>query len=414
VIDYVKILINNNDDRKLEEEEGLDFKTEVSVATGTISKKKVAEYHFCKIIIYDSGTVYFSGSLHKLYNSLNGIKAPNFNQVRQYKGFNGNQFTLHQIIDVRTHLCGLFDCEPSQLIIQNIEFGVNTTPGFDPNLFLKGLLMHKGKPFEYRFNNNYSQVPHNRFILKIYNKSYQYGLPEYVLRFEVKIIKSEELKQIGIRTFEDISIETLKEAKKMLIRRLDEVLYYDYTIDKSKLTNREKALITNYSNPRYWLNELLPRHRDRHKKRLQKLTINNSDNLKEIISNEIKEKCVIINQPYQKPNRVMINTSSIELPITHSQSKKCPITGLSLEHEKQGSNYIKTTTLNYIRDNDEKTYSELCSLLLNDFKGNRPKFEKNIITHLAKQVRNRFYNRNMIKRAGYNKISYPDQLELLI
>jgi hypothetical protein len=146
----------------------------------------IAEYHHCKIIIYDTGKVFFSGSIHKLYNSLNNIKAPNYNKEKLYKGYNGNQFKLVNILEVRTHLTKLFNCKPEQMIFRNIEFGVNTEPSFCPNLFTKGLLPYKGKKFEYRHGNNFAQSILQHLIFKIYNKANQYKMNTDTLRIELK------------------------------------------------------------------------------------------------------------------------------------------------------------------------------------------------------------------------------------
>src|SRR5690606_31880189 len=135
---------------------------------------KKADYHYCKIIVYDSGLVLFSGSIHKLWNSLNGVSAPNKRECKNYKGFNGNQFTLKNVLEAREHLQELFDCEAEQMMFKNIELGINATPLFNPQQYIKGLLYHNGKLFESRYNEHFAQVIHQRYYIKIYNKSNQY------------------------------------------------------------------------------------------------------------------------------------------------------------------------------------------------------------------------------------------------
>jgi len=394
----------------------LEFKFEVVESTGEYSTKKVAEYHFCKITIYESGIVLFTGSIHKLYNSLKDIKAPNHKEEKIYKGYNGNQFTIYNILEVKERLQILFNCEPKQMLFQNIELGVNTEPLFNPNLYLKGLLYHKNKLFEYRYNNNLAQAAHQRFIFKIYNKSNQYGMSEFTLRIELKINKTEELKTIGLRTFENVNVITLNKAKEMLLRRFDEVVYFDYTINKKTLSKRENQLLKNYSNPRYWIVDIKPIHRDRHKKRLYQITLKHSKNLHQQLRQEISTKCVIINRLSESTKCVTINSSSIGLNITQSTStktvKKCIVTGVELTQEKEGAKYIRTSTLNYLHRYNKVKFLEVCSLLLNNTTGNRPKFEKDIISHLAKQVRNRYFNQLTIRQTGYKQKIYFNQMEL--
>lgn len=276
--------------------DSLDFKTCVSEKTGELATKTIAYYHFCKITIYDNGTTLFAGSIHKLGNSLHKVKAPKWKGKEGYKGFNGNQFNLGDILFVRRHLEQLFNCQPHQMIFQNIEFGVNTTTSFEPNLFLKGLLYHNGKPVEYRYNRSYAQIPHQRYILKLYNKSKQYGMDYNVLRIELKIKKMCELNGLDINTFEDINTNTLNHVKEMLIRRFDEVAYYDSTINEKSLSKGDLKAINNYSNSRYWIDCLKSKHRDRHKKKLKRIIEHHSKNLHSKIREEIMRKCVIINR----------------------------------------------------------------------------------------------------------------------
>lgn len=309
MLDYVKIYLKDIDALHLLNLEILDFKTIVSTRTGELSTKKVAEYHFCKITIYDSGLVLFTGSIHKLWNSLNNVFAPNYNpltkeQIKKgvkssYNGFNGNTFALNDIIKVRRHLTNLLKFEPQKMIFQNVEIGVNTTLNYSPLNYLKGLLYHKNIMFEYKFKRNFAQAPHNYFRFKIYNKSSQYKMSEHTLRIELQIKRMEEIKLIGIRTFADINSNTLNKVKQMLLSRFDEVVHYDYTINKKNLKATQKESLKNYSNPRYWINDLKPNQRFRHKKRLQEITSKNSNNLHENIRKNIEQKCSIVNQLYE-------------------------------------------------------------------------------------------------------------------
>ena len=417
MIDYVKILVSNIQPLELLNNNSLEFKTEVSERTGELSTKKTAKYHHCEIVIYDSGKVFFKGSIHKLWNSLNNTLAPNHKEWKTYKGFNGNQFTFGNIIEVRKHLEQLFNCEPQQMIFQNIEFGINATPNFNPQLFLKGLLYHNGIPFEFRHKEHFAQTIHQRYFFKIYNKSNQYGMSEYTLRIELKVIKIEDLKNLQIQTFANINKTSLEKAKELLLKRFDEVVYYDNTIQKENLTESQKQVLTKYSNPRFWLYDLKPNFRFRHKKRLNNFKVNNSQNLHQKIKNEIVKKCSIINRLSKYSKCSIINHSSIGLNMLQNSNektpKKCAITGLDLNLEKEGSKYIKTTTLKNLHTYNANEFQKLCSLLLSRTKGNKPKFEQNLIKHLAKQIRNKYFNPRPLKQLGYKQKKYRNQYELI-
>jgi len=309
MLDYVKIHLKDIEIPHLLNLEVLDFKIIVSTKTGTISTMKVAEYHFCNIIIYDSGLVLFTGSIHKLWNSLNNVYAPNYkpltnNQIEKgikstYKGFNGNTFTLNDIIEVRDNLTNLLKLPPQKMFFQNIEIGVNVALNYNPFNYLKGLLYHKNIMFEYRFKRNYAEALHSYYKFKIYNKSSQYKMSEHTLRVELQIKKMEEIKSIGINAFTDINSDTLNKAKQKLLSRFDEVVHYDYTINEKSLKRTQKDNLKKYSNPRYWIDILKPNHRFRHKEILQEITFKNSNNLHENIKNNIVQKCSILNRLFE-------------------------------------------------------------------------------------------------------------------
>lgn len=151
---------------------------------------------------------------------------------------------------------------------------------------------------------------------------------------------------------------------------------YDNTIVKENLTERQKQTLDRYSNPRYWIDNLTKQKRYKHKNRLQDFTLKYSANLHQQITNNINHKFVIINQLYQSKKGLpitrlsetvkglLITSSSITVSSnlnTHKKPpikpvKKCSITGVDLNHEKEGSKYIKTTTLKHLRKCDKNKF----------------------------------------------------------
>jgi hypothetical protein len=410
MIDYIKIRLFKIDVNKLLNNEELDFKIDVSESTGETSTKRIATFHYCKITVYDSGIVIFQGSIHKLFNSIKRIKAPNYDKVKNYKGFNGNDFSLNDILEVKKILCKLFNCKPQQMIFQNIEFGINCILFINIDLFIKGLMYHKGIYFEHKFNKSYAEVKHQRYRIKIYNKGKQYKMLEPVIRLELSINKMEEIKEMKINSFEDINIINLNLLNNLLLRRLEEVLHYDYTINKKELSKSKKGLINLYSDSVYWLDTLKPNERYRHKENLKIITKNHSNNTFDTIKKELFKKCSILNRVSKTKECRIINHSNIELNTLHSYSKKCSVTGIDLSLEKGNAKYIRTTTLRYLKKYKKDNYLMLCSTLLNNTKGKLPTYEKDIIQHLAKQIRNRHYNKLEIKQIGYKSKTYNNQL----
>lgn len=293
MIDYVKLLISGVDIQKLVNK--LDSTIKISEQTGEVLRQEISIHH-CTIRIYRNNVVDFIGSIHKFYNSIKEVY-PDSNYSRgNYNGYNGNVFTYSNILEVRDYLCDLLDCTPEQMKFQNMEVGVNLSTPFKPTKFIRGLLFHNGKEFEFKHKRNYAQAQHQRYLIKIYSKSNQYDMDYHVLRLELKLKKSTEIIKTGISTFDDVSPETLRRAEKLLIERISEVMYFDNTIRKEGLSAKVKALLVKYSNQSYWLDELKPQHRGRPKKMLNNILVNHSDNLKAMIIKQIQDTCVIINR----------------------------------------------------------------------------------------------------------------------
>jgi hypothetical protein len=359
-MDYVYIELKNIDVEKLLSSKTLDFKGEISKSTGEIDVSVLtAKYIFCTIEIKTTKPndkhpgrpikhyVTFTGSIHKMWNELNGIKAPNYNENKPYKGYNGNQFNINNILEVRRHLEKLFNCNSNQMVFHGIEFGVNTTLDFSPKLFVKGLLYHRNSEFQFTYHRNSALAEHQRWRFKIYSKSFQYEMEQYVLRIELKIIKMEDINcyfdnrgkinknYVGIKTFADVKESTLKKAKELLLKRFNEVVYYDNTINKKKLSGTNLKNIKNYSNQSYWINDLKSNHRDRPKNILKSIIIKNSDNLHLQIRNDIVKKCVINNHLFESSKCVIINPLTILLSATHKETKKRSV----IYHKKEDTKY---------------------------------------------------------------------------
>nr|DAD68953.1 MAG TPA: hypothetical protein [Siphoviridae sp. ctOsn3] len=104
-------------------------------------------------------------------------------------------------------------------------------------------------------------------------------------------------------------------------------------------------------------------------------------------------------------------SKSDKKPLSKDYPRKCVITGISLELEKENARYIQTNTIRRVKDTDGHLYSLLCSLLL-PHTGVKPVFEKTIINQLAKQVRNRYYNKSEGTRSVMQGGDLKKQLSL--
>ena len=165
MVDYKKMLIIGVDIERLFSLDCLTFKSQISKSTGEVNESIfIAEYRFCKIKILKANTenpiVLFAGSIHKLWNDLNGIIAPNYNANKPYFGFNGNQFTLKDIVAVRVHLEKLFDFARENMA-KRFPILVTFINKINPRSYeahTKKLKLEVIKEFSYNNNNYYELV----------------------------------------------------------------------------------------------------------------------------------------------------------------------------------------------------------------------------------------------------------------
>ena len=509
MIDYFKALIDYRNDTRFEE-----LRKAGTFAVGiTKSEPKEGEilkhtylYKNMRITTTQNGFL-LEGSLHKYRSIIKGVAT--CEQIDKHQGFNGDLFTLQDITDTITHLCGVLDISPHICTLQNIEIGVNNVVTFAPFDFLKGVLYHRN---DYsptiKHGGNYIQFEHNEYYIKLYNKGRQYELPNEVIRVEIKVMKMRKLIEAGINisTLADINESTLKQAFDLLYNEFNEVIYYDYSLKTDGLTEAKQRKVLEYQNRTFWegltykqrykerdrLSTLIEKHSDNYKGQIQRQMIagynaiiegkegdytlpaapqpmmanqevkDTPENQKEgIISPPYQDtpenqKEGIISPPYQdtpenqkegiiSPFKYRVRTfpeglkkevkkvtektpqkevknggekrgkkepsKSGKKPLSKDYPRKCVITGISLELEKSEARYIQTKTIKRVKDTDVHLYSLLCSLLL-PHTGVKPVFEKNIINQLAKQVRNRYYNKSEGTRSVMQDGDLKKQLSL--
>ena len=508
MIDYFKAFINYRNDTRFQElcEAGTFAVAVETTDTDTGEVKEAYLYKNMTITPTGAGFV-LAGSLHKYRSIIKGIA--NSAQIDKYKGYNGDLFTLQDITDTITHLCGVLDISPHVCTLQNIEIGVNNVVTFAPFDFLKGVLYHRN---DYsptiKHGGNYIQFEHAQYYIKLYNKGRQYELPNEVIRVEIKVMKMQKLIEAGINisTLADINETTLKQAFDLLYSEFNEVIYYDYSLKTEGLTEAKQRKVLEYQNKTFW-EGLTKKERYREKDRLSTIIEKHSDNYKGQIQRQMiagynaiiegkagdytlptapqptgakdtpentklgttlppyqdtpeNTKLGTTLPPYQDtPENTKLGTtlpfkysvrtypeglkkegkkSDLKVaektpekgvkneganldkkapqktdlkPLSKDYPRKCVITGISLELEKESARYIRTNTIMHVKETDEHLYSLLCSLLL-PHTGVKPVFEKTIINQLAKQVRNRYYNKSEGTRSIMQGGDLKNQLSL--
>ena len=204
---------------------------------------RFAEYKGLTFSIKNNN-VKLNGSLHKYHN--NGIH-------------NYNDFHFSELIDVINDISTKFSIPIERTYLNNIEFGVNIEIPFTTDELFKSIICYKETPFQ-KFNKKGTkgiECERPKFLIKIYDKGFPYDLTSNLLRFEIKVIKMQFLKQknVKIQTLHDLlNINELNKLKTILADVWNDILFYDYSINETDLNARERLILSNGRNPKYWEN----------------------------------------------------------------------------------------------------------------------------------------------------------------
>jgi len=341
-----------------------------------------------------------SGSIHYFFND--GLH-------------NANDFNVTDCISTFKEIIKHFNIRSKLFKVIGLEYGCNIHPQKEVNQVLSSLRFYgKKKIIESLEYKNFYIAGTKYKSVKIYNKTQdcpKYAKPN-VLRFEVKTNESQFLRTLGINTLKNLLSRSIyKRLAESILTEWNNILIFDFDV----IELREKHITE------YWLDAIINKSRNtftnRKKEYLKSLPKNSLFyNLQKQLENKTGEfiHCAYLTTDNKS---AIVHNRTITKPYNAQPEKpvkKCAVIGLSLEHEKEDAKYIKTSTLKHLHENDKNKFIEVCSLLLNQTQGNRPKYEKDIISHLAKQVRNRYYNQLVIKNTGYNQKTYIDQLKIQI
>ena len=263
-----------------------------------LNNTRFAEYKGLTFSIKNNN-VKLNGSLHKYHN--NGIH-------------NYNDFHFLELIDVINDISTKFSIPIERTYLNNIEFGVNIEIPFTTDELFKSIICYKETPFQ-KFNiigAKGIECTRSKFIIKIYDKGLQYDLTSNLLRIEIKVIKMQFLKQknVKIQTLHDLlNINELNKLKTILADVWNGILFYDNSINEMDLNARERLILSNGRNPKYWEN-MHPDSKnfiggatdDEYKKQRKKyyrdmdnykkcLSVHSSSNIQKNISELIIRKC---------------------------------------------------------------------------------------------------------------------------
>lgn len=263
MIDGVKIVTKLHDASHLINNQLLDFKSLVNTDTGEISCNKygtytrISNYKNLKFTLKENShgqyILIIEGSLHKYFN--NGVH-------------NYNDFTFENLYSILSDLERKFGLNLSNCTLHNLEFGLNISPPIASKKILKGLLSHRNCPFKNISMDHaeFYQVQHNHYFIKVYDKAKQYrrrfDLEKDILRYELKYVKMEYIIRLlkgknlvhgDSLTLNDLrNLEVLNVLGDHLLKIWNEILIYDYTIERKKLGKHLKKKIVQWQNIHFW------------------------------------------------------------------------------------------------------------------------------------------------------------------
>lgn len=313
----------------------------VDMQTGEIMDGvQVAHYKGLRFEIRPSAgnggyTCLLNGSLHKCYND--GVH-------------NANDFSFPALVDTITGLSANFGLIPAQSSLHGLEVGVNIKLPFSPLRIFKQIVCYRNKPFTQidKRNKRLGLICclHD-YDVKLYDKQAQSGQPwGHVLRFEVKAKKMRHLRPFHIATLADLmDINRVYGLLDVLTDALQNVVFFDYSIDQKRLSKRELNQYLTLGNSVSWqgmnkyqltrnrqrLTDLLSKHsRQQLKPLLYGLMV---ENWKSLFAGYLEAKKL---QPFHRP------AGQIETPLSATFSHLeyvreivAGITGKPLQENKQ-------------------------------------------------------------------------------
>lgn len=176
------------------------------------------------------------GSLHKIH-----------------LGNNSGSFTGLQVVKALEEMYTLFDVDPANIIIQNIEVGINLSVWFQVYPYLcTNLLYHKKKVREEGDLKGIGFVfTYDDYLVKIYQKE------EQILRFEIRYTSQAKIRSFGIQTAADLHEEiTNKLAGSLLLEwgqviTKDSIDFFNDKANRSGLTTKELCKLRKFTSSGY-------------------------------------------------------------------------------------------------------------------------------------------------------------------
>ncbi|WP_332453648.1 hypothetical protein [Chryseobacterium aquaticum] len=186
-------------------------------------------------------------SVHKFFNIKNGLGNNNYTDFY----YSDIQIAFEQFQqDLNENI--------EDYKITNLEFGLNIRTSQSPKTLLENnFVMFNFDEFSqndtFKGKGCYKQYNRSEYLVKIYDKGLQFGLPYNLMRVEIKIIDSKMLKnRCDIFIVKDIyNKNCLMKLFKLLLKVFDEINIID-SHTAEKVPQKDKTFIEIGKSPSYW------------------------------------------------------------------------------------------------------------------------------------------------------------------
>jgi hypothetical protein len=187
--------------------------------------------------------LFINGSIHKYKN--NGLH-------------NADRLPFDTLQQTIQHLVQDTTIDPQTSDLHGLEIGVNLRLSVPAKEVIKQIICYKNKPFN-RFTTSDNlkglSCEMSEYELKIYPKlaPSDTGEPIEVLRVELHIKKMRFIQDANICTLADLTDRTkIEPLKRYLLDAIDNVIFFDFAMNKKGLTQRERIYKERLSNPKFW------------------------------------------------------------------------------------------------------------------------------------------------------------------
>lgn len=279
-VDYIKVIIIGLSKDWFFQNKKLSF---TPFLIGDEVKYSHVTHNGMKLKVYENGTILLSGSLHKYYND---------------GKHNHNDFHVMAFDKALKSLESHFGINPKNILLKQLEFGVNIKPPIPTSSIISNLYLHKRVEFELPINSSrgkFLQFKHDKYILKIYNKSLQYNLQCEIMRIEIKQSWSEYRNKNGVLTLQDFIEMDKQPLHDKLVDEWNYIVFFDPT------NNLPKKWLK-YNNHNYWnyLNCNVSRNSFcKHVNRLKSINAENGQNIQSKIGKLISENIHDLQKGYE-------------------------------------------------------------------------------------------------------------------